>query len=94
MAIGKLIRVDFDSVDCPEDEMMLFISTPQGGVVHGPVYWCMDNHIDTELAKLRACLRNVRDYAADHHADEPSHTWLHSLTVDIPNQINHVLGVT
>lgn len=46
----------------------------------------------TEILRLRATLRELKEYAAAHHADEGSHVWLHSLTVDIPHRIDFELS--
>lgn len=47
MAIGTLMRVDFESDECIPGDMMLFIATPQGGVVGGEVFWCMKDDAES-----------------------------------------------
>jgi len=37
-------------------------------------------------------LREVKEYAEGHHAQEETCVWLHSLTVDIPSRIEIALG--
>ena len=89
MATGRLVSVDFET---PEpDEMLLHIATPSGGVVHGEVFWCMEDHTGSEILRLRAALRELRDYCSSHHADQQPCEYLHALTVDVPHMIDNTL---
>lgn len=51
-ATGVLSHVDFETVDddrpFTEEEMMIHIITPQGGVSAGTVHWCMLRESDVE----------------------------------------------
>ena len=46
MATGRIVRVDFESDDCDDNEMVLHIATPQGGVTAGAVSWDMCKDAD------------------------------------------------
>ena len=45
----------------------------------------------SEIAWLRKELRWLKQLSEGHHADQPSHVLLHSLTIDIPAHIESML---
>jgi hypothetical protein len=45
-----------------------------------------------EVKLLRDGLKELAAFASAHHTDEDSCRWLHALTVDIPYNVEHLLG--
>ena len=60
-----------------------------GGAVTMPAKLILE--FRERIHELETALRELKTYAEGHHSQEGTHVWLHSLTVDIPHQIDLVL---